>query len=260
MADGRMLAKKISLNEAVASLENDMHRLLFTWGLAHLDIDGRISGSPKVFRAIVAPLLEHITSEKVSKFFKDAESQKLIYRYQVGKDWFIEYPKFKENQRLRPDREAPSKLPPPPAELLKAPGELPEDSGETQEDSGLKFKLSINKVETLVSPKRGNGVDDEFEIWWKAYPTRRKVGKPAVIAKYRHLRKTGTLPPIDVLLTTLEAQKKSLDWTKNGGEFIPGPLPYLNQGKYIDESFQEQKGDQMDTYLDYLADRDGVTQ
>ena len=256
MADGRMLAKKISLNEAVASLENDMHRLLFTWGLSHLDIEGRISGSPKVFRAIVVPLLEHITSEKVSKFFKDAESQGLICRYQVGRDWFIEYPKFKENQRLRPDREAPSKIPSPPDLPVITPGELPEDSGTTPALSLSKDKL----ITTLVSPSRGNGVDDEFEIWWKAFPSRRKAGKPAAIAKYRHLRKTGTLPPIEALLATLEAQKKSLDWTKEGGDFIPGPVPYLNQGKYIDESIQAAKEDQWDGYMDYLAERDGVTQ
>ncbi len=113
---------------------------------------------------------------------------------------------------------------------------------------------------SLVSPERGNGVDEEFEIWWKAYPSRRKQGKPAAIAKYRHLRKTGTLPPIQVLMATLEAQKKSLDWTKDGGDFIPGPVPYLNQGKYIDESIQTSKEENWDAYLDYLALRDGVTQ
>lgn len=159
MADGRMLHKKISLNEAVASLENDTHRLLFAWGLAHLDIEGRISGSPKVFRAIVVPLLEHITSEKVAKFFKDAESQGLILRYQVGKDWFIEYPKFTVNQRLRADREAPSKLPPPPDLPLITPGESPEDSsttpGELPEDSALKFKLSLREDKNPPSPLTG---------------------------------------------------------------------------------------------------------
>ena len=164
MADGRMLAKKISLNEAVASLDNDMHRLLFTWGLSHLDIAGRISGSPKVFRAIVVPLLDHITPEKVSKFFKDASDKGLIVRYQIGKDWFIEYPKFKDNQRLRPDREAPSKLPAPPDLSLNTPGELPEYSGETGEYSGLKFKLSLREdklIETIASPESPDGANGD---------------------------------------------------------------------------------------------------
>ena len=61
MAEGRMLKKKISLNEAVADLSNDTHRMLFTWGISHLDVEGRITGSPRGFKAMVAPLLEHIT-------------------------------------------------------------------------------------------------------------------------------------------------------------------------------------------------------
>ena len=54
MADGRMLKKKISLNEAVADLANDSHRLLFTWGIAHLDVEGRITGSLRGRRIFVA--------------------------------------------------------------------------------------------------------------------------------------------------------------------------------------------------------------
>lgn len=129
----------------------------------------------------------------------------------------------------------------------------------TPDNPQMKWNESKGK-KSLVSPTRGNGVDEEFEIWWKAFPSRRKAGKPAAIAKYRYLRKTGTLPPIEVLLATLEAQKKSLDWTKDGGDFIPGPIPYLNQGKYIDESVPPKGADNMDVYLDYLGERDGVTQ
>jgi hypothetical protein len=156
VAEGGMLAKKISLNEAVAALANDTHRLLFTWALAHLDIEGRISGRPNVFRAIVVPMLEGITSEKVSSFFKDAIGLGLIERYAVGDTWVVQYPKFKENQRLRSDREAPSKLPPPPDLLPEDSGSAP---GVVPEDSGLKFKLSLSKAkgEAIAPPPPGNG-------------------------------------------------------------------------------------------------------
>ena len=79
-----------------------------------------------------------------------------------------------------------------------------------------------------------------------------------MLAKWRHLRKTGVLPPIHEMLITLEAQKKSLDWTKNGGDFIPGPMPYLNQTKFLDESVSHPQIDEMDSYMDFLAERDGV--
>jgi hypothetical protein len=113
MAEGRMLKKKISLNEAIADLANDTHRLLFTWGIAHLDVEGRITGNLRSFKGLVAPLLDHITPQSVLAFFQDAEHLGLIRRYQVDGRWVVQYPAFKKNQNLRPDKEAKSQFPPP---------------------------------------------------------------------------------------------------------------------------------------------------
>ena len=133
MADGRMLKKKISLNEAVADLANDIHRLLFTWGIAHLDVEGRITGSSRGFKALVAPLLDHITFEAVLAFFHDAESQGLIQRYEEDGEWHVQYPKFTHNQNLTKSREAPSKRPAPPSDYSPPPqSSLSEDSLSTQ--------------------------------------------------------------------------------------------------------------------------------
>ena len=87
------------------------HRLLFTWGIAHLDVEGRITGSPRGFKALVAPLLDHITHETVLSFFQDAESLGLIQRYEVDGEWHVQYPKFAHNQNLTKSREAASKRP-----------------------------------------------------------------------------------------------------------------------------------------------------
>lgn len=72
------------------------------------------------------------------------------------------------------------------------------------------------------------------------------------------MKKSGKLPPLPEMVTTLQAQKQSLDWTKDGGEYIPGPLPYLRQSKFHDESVKSSPVDDMDAYLDRLAERDGV--
>jgi hypothetical protein len=144
MAEGRMLKKKISLNEAVADLADDSHRLLFTWGIAHLDVEGRITGHLRSFKGLVAPLLDHVTPKVVLEFFQDAEHLGLIRRYQVDGRWVVQYPAFKKNQTLRPDKEAKSHFPPPddfdPGPKKAWPGELSDDSGSSPggrpEDSG----------------------------------------------------------------------------------------------------------------------------
>lgn len=90
--------------------------------------------------------------------------------------------------------------------------------------------------EPPLPPKGGNGYDDDFLAWWNEYPNRRKSGKPKVYKKWLQLKKAGELPPLPEMLRTLEKQKISQDWIKNNGDYIPGPFPYLNQSKYIDES------------------------
>jgi hypothetical protein len=131
MAEGRMLKKKISLDVRWADLKNDTHRLLFTVGIAHLDIDGRISGDPREFKAAVAPMLDHITREVVSAFFQEAERLGLIWRYQVDGRWVVQHPGFKKNQTLRADKEAKSQYPPPPDNY--SPGSVMTRSGGLRE-------------------------------------------------------------------------------------------------------------------------------
>ena len=170
MAEGRMLKKKISLNEAVADLADDTHRLLFTWGIAHLDVEGRITGHLRSFKGLVAPLLDHITPQSVLAFFQDAEHLGLIRRYQVDGRWVVQYPAFKKNQTLRPDKEAKSQYPPPndfdPGPEKAGAGELPEDSGSSP---GGRLEYSGNDPGEIIpsaekvseeKPEEGPGQED----------------------------------------------------------------------------------------------------
>jgi hypothetical protein len=44
--------------------------------------------------------------------------------------------------------------------------------------------------------------------------------------------KQSAEPVAEQILAHVEAKKLSAGWTKNGGEFIPAPLVYLNQRKW----------------------------
>lgn len=73
-------------------------------------------------------------------------------------------------------------------------------------------------------------IDLLFEEFWKAYPNRRKYNKPGCKAKYRHI------PDIEKvhadIMAALEIHKRSKDWTKDNGEYIPAPYVYLNQERW----------------------------
>ena len=71
-------------------------------------------------------------------------------------------------------------------------------------------------------------LEDEFEQFWKAYP--KKTAKPYCREIWK--RKKLSLEPI---LISLKRSIASREWQKDGGEFIPNPSTWLNQGRYEDE-------------------------
>lgn len=76
----------------------------------------------------------------------------------------------------------------------------------------------------------GGEEDTEFDQFWKAYP--KKKGKKAARKAWRLARDK---PDLVAILNALAEQKKSKDWVKQGGEYIPHPATWLNQGRWEDE-------------------------
>ena len=72
-----------------------------------------------------------------------------------------------------------------------------------------------------------------FDRFWKAYP--RKVGKSVAQKSFFRL---NCHTNIEKILKSVEVQKKGFDWIKDGGQFIPHPTTWLNQGRWDDEGIQ----------------------
>lgn len=70
-----------------------------------------------------------------------------------------------------------------------------------------------------------------FEVFWDAYP--RKVGKPKAESAFRKVSRSG--PVLEAMLVAIVTQKRSAQWTRDGGEFIPHPATWLNQRRWEDE-------------------------
>lgn len=69
---------------------------------------------------------------------------------------------------------------------------------------------------------------EDFGTFWQAYP--RKVGKEKALAAFKKVD-----VPIDTLLAAIEEQRKSAQWTKDKGEFIPHPATWLNGKRWEDD-------------------------
>lgn len=71
-----------------------------------------------------------------------------------------------------------------------------------------------------------------FDIFWEAFP--RKEGKQKAQAAFEKVDVS-----LDVLLSAIERQKTSAQWTKDNGQFIPHPATWLNGKRWEDELVQD---------------------
>ena len=80
--------------------------------------------------------------------------------------------------------------------------------------------ITNNQLNTIVQ--------NDFDLFWNNYP--KKTGKEAARKSFNKIR-----PNIEVVLKALEWQKRSEQWFKNGGQFIPNPATWINQHRWNDE-------------------------
>lgn len=69
----------------------------------------------------------------------------------------------------------------------------------------------------------------EFEAFWNAYPKVKQKSKQEAREAFEKVD-----VPLQILLDALEIQKKSNDWTKEGGQYIPYPAKWLNKRRWED--------------------------
>lgn len=74
-----------------------------------------------------------------------------------------------------------------------------------------------------------------FERFWKAYP--KKVAKIAASKAFTKVMREQRNPDsfIDALIKSVERYKRSEQWSKDNGKFIPYPATFLNGGRWMDE-------------------------
>ena len=72
--------------------------------------------------------------------------------------------------------------------------------------------------------------DGRFDTFWANYP--RKVGKEAARKAFSRIKMTNEL--LSQMLNAIKQQRTSAQWTRDGGQYIPNPATWLNQGRWED--------------------------
>jgi hypothetical protein len=87
----------------------------------------------------------------------------------------------------------------------------------------------------ITATANGNGsylgIREAFAAFWKAYP--RKVGKEAAWKIWQRMKPSPE--QLSQMIAALTWQVLQEQWLRDGGQFVPHPSTYLNQGRWQDE-------------------------
>lgn len=100
----------------------------------------------------------------------------------------------------------------------------------SQQEVGSRKKEVGSRNKTPHPPKGAAAREKEqnFEEFWSKYP--KKVAKSTAKKAFEKVS-----APLETLLAAIERQECSVQWSKDGGQFIPNPATWLNQERWNDE-------------------------
>ena len=102
------------------------------------------------------------------------------------------------------------------------------DNHMENENENENVNVNVNDKENETKQNLQNQRFDEF---WKIYP--KKVGKEAARKSWMKVKPDKAL--FIKMLEAVEIAKKSKQWQKDNGQYIPNPSTWLNQGRWDDE-------------------------
>lgn len=115
---------------------------------------------------------------------------------------------------------------------------------ELEEDIDIEEKENPKEKENTRTSSASCGAF--FDSFWKSYP--KKKGKDKCMRWFSSHKVTSEL--LEQMLQAIEEQKKSKDWQKDNGQFIPYPYTWLNQGRWKDEVEEDIKVNNQEDWLD----------
>lgn len=98
------------------------------------------------------------------------------------------------------------------------------DNKEIESEEEKKKKKEEKKSQTDIYIER-------FERFWRVYP--KKIGKGD--ARKAFVKHQPSEKLTETMIKAIETAKKSVQWTKDGGKYIPNPSTWLNQERWEDE-------------------------
>jgi len=156
MAEGRILKRQISDSKKLGSIGSDSPRLLYTWLIPWLDIEDRHTADPDLIKGRIFPKCKDWNIKKIESGLERLNDEELIILYEANGETYLQF--TKTLQKKYRDKEAPSKIPPP-----------PENSGELQRNPPkIESKSKFKSKEKSIAHREALKIFDEiWKFWWR---------------------------------------------------------------------------------------------
>lgn len=103
-----------------------------------------------------------------------------------------------------------------------------EASSKTTRETTIKRQSNDNNQECK---ERKKDIRGDFEVFWRSYP--KKASKPAAMKAFQKINPSDSL--LSTILEKLEKHKRSAQWQKDAGQYVPNPATWLNNRRWEDE-------------------------
>lgn len=211
----RIIKESVCTSDSIDQL-GWFEEVLFYRLIVNCDDFGRFDGRTAVIKNRLFPLKENLTLKNVEAAINKLARVGLITPYESGGKPFLFLPTWNEHQSVRAKR---SKFPEP--EII---------CNQLQADESKCPRNPIQSESNLIRNPNPNAREArcaDFDRFWDAYP--RKEGKQKARAAFEKADVS-----IDVLLEAIDRQKRTNQWRKDNGQFIPHPATWLNGKRWED--------------------------
>jgi len=200
--------------------------------LTLVDDYGRYDADPVLLRSHAFPLREDIRVETIDKLSEETSLAQLVIYYQFSGKRYLQLTNWSERARS-----SHSYYPSPESlgvEILFGGNceslRVSQNGGDSHSSAAVRCGAQLPE-----SPPKSSSSPSPFEHFWRAYPKR--LGKGAAEKAFDKACGKGTaaLEVLPKLLKAIDAQRKTPQWLKDGGQYIPYPATWLNQRRWEDD-------------------------
>ena len=241
----RLLRDGLLDSERIDSLSAEAERFYVRLLLVSDDA-GRTDARPAVLRSRCFPLRKDFSLDRVESWLKECETANLLTRYVWDRTPYVQIARVQRYGRGErshyPWQDGSFAISYTTIETKHGSIEYVTSSlyiktppiPSASQTMGIQPMQSTVYVSVPVSVKKEGESEGrggvEFEAFWQAYP--KKVGKKAALKAWRCAKDR---PELDALLAKIAQLKETDQWKKDGGQFIPNPATFLNQGRWDDQ-------------------------